>query len=62
VGVQLLVLGLLITWPALVLRGTAAAPLDPAAIERALEIPPPAEPQQQIDPVQMLMDSLSGKR
>jgi len=62
VGVQLLVLGLLITWPALVLRETSTAPLDPAAIERALEIPPPAEPQQQIDPVQMLMESLAGKR
>jgi tripartite ATP-independent transporter DctM subunit len=62
VGVQLLVLGLLITWPALVLRETSAAPLDAAAIERALEIPAPAEPQQQIDPVQMLMDSLSEER
>lgn len=62
VGVQLLVPGLLITWPALVLRETSTAPLDPAAIERALEIPPPAEPQQQIDPVQMLMESLAGKR
>jgi GntP family gluconate:H+ symporter len=62
VAVQVLVLGLLIAWPALVLRETPAAPLDAAAIERALEIPTPAVPQQQIDPVQMLLDSLGKTR
>ncbi|MCW5657622.1 MAG: TRAP transporter large permease subunit [Burkholderiaceae bacterium] len=62
VAVQVLVLGLLIAWPALVLRETPATPLDAAAIERALEIPRPAVPQQQIDPVQMLLDSLVKTR
>jgi TRAP-type mannitol/chloroaromatic compound transport system permease large subunit len=62
VAVQVLVLGLLIAWPALVLREAPAAPLDAAAIERALEIPTPAVPQQQIDPVQMLLDSLVKTR
>jgi tripartite ATP-independent transporter DctM subunit len=62
VGVQLLVLGLLIAWPALVLRETPAVPLDAAAIERVLEqgAPPPQE--QQPDPVQLLMESLRGSR
>jgi TRAP-type mannitol/chloroaromatic compound transport system permease large subunit len=62
VGVQLLVLSLLIAWPALVLREPTPALLDDAAIERALEIPSPLVPKPQIDPMQMLMESLSGKR
>ena len=62
VAVQLLVLGLLIAWPTLVLRESTAAPLDAAAIERALETPAPAVPQQQVDPVQELLDSLSQPR
>jgi TRAP-type mannitol/chloroaromatic compound transport system permease large subunit len=62
-GVQLLVLGLLIAWPALVLREPTAAPLDAAAIERELEIalPPPPQ-QQQPDAEQMLTESLRGTR
>jgi TRAP-type mannitol/chloroaromatic compound transport system permease large subunit len=62
VGVQLLVLGLLIAWPSLVLRETPTAPLDAAAVERALEraARPPAEPSP--NPVQMLMESMRGTR
>jgi hypothetical protein len=46
----------------LVLRETTAAPLDAAAVERALEMASPPVTEQQIDPVQMLMDSLPGTR
>jgi hypothetical protein len=62
VGVQLLVLGLLIAWPQLVLRETTAAPLDAAAVQRALEMASPPVTEQQIDPVQLLMESLPGTR
>ena len=58
VGIQLLVLGLLIAWPQLVVRDSPAAPLDAAAIERALEIAAPPATKQKADPVQMLMESL----
>lgn len=61
VAVQMLVLGLLIAWPALVLRETPPALMDAAAIERALEDFSPA-PTEQIDPVQMLIESLPGAR
>jgi TRAP-type mannitol/chloroaromatic compound transport system permease large subunit len=62
VGVQALVLGLLIAWPALVLREAPSAPLDAAALERALELSAPPPTEQQPDAVQMLMDSLRGTR
>ena len=62
VGVQVLVLGLLIAWPALVLREATATPLDDAAIGRALGIAAPPAPKTKIDPVQMLMESLSSGR
>jgi TRAP-type mannitol/chloroaromatic compound transport system permease large subunit len=62
VGVQVLVLGLLIAWPGLVLRKASPAPLDAAAVERAIERFAPASTQPPIDPVQLLIDSLPGPR
>ena len=62
VGVQLLVLGLLIAWPSLVLRETSAAPLDAAAVERALERAAPPPKPQPPDPMQMLLESMRGTR
>jgi TRAP-type mannitol/chloroaromatic compound transport system permease large subunit len=62
VGVQLLVLGLLIGWPSLLLRQATAAPLDAAAIERALEIAAPPAAKQKVDPAQLLMESLPATR
>ena len=44
VGMQLIVLAMLIAWPQLVLHKAAPAPLDPASIERELELAlPPAD-------------------
>ena len=60
-GVQLLVLGLLIAWPELVLREKPAAPMDPAAVERALDSFAPTETEP-VDPSQRLMESLPAAR
>ena len=62
VAVQLLVLGLLIAWPALVLREMPAVELDDAALERALQIPGPTVPEPKVDPERMLRESLSLPR
>jgi TRAP-type mannitol/chloroaromatic compound transport system permease large subunit len=62
VGVQVLVLGLLIAWPALVLRDMPALELDDAAYERALRMAEPAVPEPKGDPEQLLRESLSTPR